>query len=264
MKVMVMAGTSDASYIINKLANLQNIEVLATTTTSYGRDIALNAGADDVIVGRLGLDEIIELMHTKKIKIIVDATHPFAVEATLNALKAARKSGIRYIRFERPSTKIPENELVKEVSSFKKAAITAANIINGMGNGNVRLLHLAGVSTLRYMSSIDQKRIVVRVLPALYSIKKCQEMDIPGENIIAMQGTFSKEFNKAIMEEYSIGVVVTKESGETGGTPAKIDAALALNIPVIIVKRPVINELQNEDVFNHIDKLISSVEKPKK
>jgi precorrin-6A/cobalt-precorrin-6A reductase len=260
MKVMVMAGTSDASYIINKLANLQNIEVLATTTTSYGRDIALNAGADDVIVGRLGMDEIIELMHTKKINIIVDATHPFAVEATINALKAARKSRIRYIRFERPSTKIPENELVKEVSSFKKAATTATNIING--NGSVRLLHLAGVSTLRYMSSIDPKRIVVRVLPALYSIKKCQEMDIPGENIIAMQGTFSKEFNKAMMEEYSIGVVVTKESGETGGTPAKIDAALALNIPVIIVKRPVINELQNEDVFNHVDPLISSLVKP--
>ena len=72
----------------------------------------------------------------------------------------------------------------------------------------------------------------------VYSMKKCLEMGIPSENIIAMQGTFSKNFNMALMQEYAPCVVVTKESGETGGTPSKIAAAIEFKIPIIIVKRP--------------------------
>ncbi len=34
----------------------------------------------------------------------------------------------------------------------------------------------------------------------VYSVKKCLEIGIPSENIIAMQGTFSKEFNIAYNE----------------------------------------------------------------
>ena len=84
----------------------------------------------------------------------------------------------------------------------------------------------------------------------VYSIKKCLEMGIPSKNIIAMQGTFSKEFNESMMKEYHVQLVVTKESGETGGTPSKIEAAIKLEIPVIVVKRPIISELENKMVFS--------------
>lgn len=258
MKVMVMAGTSDAVKIISKLAELEDIEVIATTTTKYGGDLAVTAGANEIIVGRMGIHEIEDLITVNEIDILIDATHPFAVDASLNAVKSAKSSGIMYIRFERPSIEIPDHEQVFEVSSFEEAAKKAIEIVKE--NGNCRVMHFAGVSTLHYMIKwINPQFMVARVLPVVYSLKKCLEMGIPSENIIAMQGTFSKNFNMALMQEYGVGVAVTKESGETGGTSTKIAAAIDLEIPIIIVKRPVVNEIKNEitftdvvDVLNHI------------
>ena len=63
MKIMIMAGTSDAVHIISKLAGHLDLEVIATTTTSYGGDLALSAGADEIIVGRLGSQEIADLLN---------------------------------------------------------------------------------------------------------------------------------------------------------------------------------------------------------
>lgn len=253
-----MAGTSDAVGIIGKLAEHEDLEVIATTTTRYGGDLAVSAGADEIIVGRLGVQEIADFLDVNKIDLLVDATHPFASEASINAVKSAHKSGIKYMRFERPSIIIPDHDHVFQVSSFQEAATMGIEIIKENNNG--RMMHLAGVSTLHHMiKAIYPRLIVARVLPMVYSVKKCLEIGIPRENIIAMQGTFSKEFNKALMKEYAVDVVVTKESGETGGTHSKMAAAIELEIPIIIVKRPIIPELENEMVFNDIDILVENI-----
>ncbi len=253
-----MAGTSDAVQIIGNIAKHGDIELIATTTTKYGGDLAISAGADEIIVGRLGVNEIADLISINKIDLLVDATHPFASEATINAVKAAHNSGIKYLRYERPSIEIPSNENIFEVLSFYEASMKALELMKE--NPNSKMMDLAGVTTLMQITKlIKPELIVVRVLPMVYSIKKCLEIGIPSENIIAMQGTFSKEFNKAIMKEYATSVVITKESGETGGTPSKIAAAIELKIPIILVKRPIISELENETVFNDMDDLLKKV-----
>jgi precorrin-6A/cobalt-precorrin-6A reductase len=99
------------------------------------------------------------------------------------------------------------------------------------------------------------------VLPAVYSIKKCLELGIPNENIVAMQGTFSSEFNKALMAEFNVDVVITKESGESGGTLSKLEAAAQLEIPVVMVKRPEIKQLKKSKVYSDIPELIKAVKK---
>lgn len=68
-----------------------------------------------------------------------------------------------------------------------------------------------------------------------------------------MQGTFSKDFNRAMMNEYNVSAVITKESGETGGTPEKVEAALELGIPVVVVMRPEVAELKNEWVSGDVE-----------
>lgn len=253
-----MAGTSDAVHIINHLAKHEDIEVIATTTTKYGGDLAVSAGADEIIVGRLGVHEIADLISVNKIDLLVDATHPFASEASINAVKAAHNSRIKYIRYERPSIKIPKNENVFEVSSFHEAGTKALKFINE--NPNAKMMYLAGVTTLRQITEIIKPELTVaRILPMVYSINKCLEIGIPSQNIIAMQGTFSKEFNKALMKEYATCVIITKESGESGGTPSKISAAVELKIPIILVKRPTIPELEKEIIFSDMDNLLKSV-----
>lgn len=252
MNVMVMAGTKDAARIIKKLSNTGKFNILATTTTPYGADIAKSAGADEVISKGLTEEELVEVIKTNKIDVLVDATHPFAANATRNAIKSSKITGITYLRFERPKEKFKENDLIHEVSSFEEAALKAKEVNEG------RVLHLAGVSTLEpVIEKIDSPRLFARVLPSVDSIQKCIDMGLKQENIIAMQGTFSKNFNKALIKEYSISLIITKESGETGGTLSKISAALELGIDIVLITRPIVSELQNKDIFTDIDEMIS-------
>jgi len=254
MNVMVMAGTKDAVNIIKKLKSSGKFKVLATTTTEYGAEIAKTAGADEVLSGRLDEKGLTDLIKTGEIEVLVDATHPFAVSATKNAIKSSEITGVKYIRFERPGENLIDSNFIHKVFSFEEAALKVLEI----AGKNSRILHLAGVSTLNHVTEmVENNRIFARVLPSPDSIQKCLDLGLKQENIIAMQGTFSKKFNKALIEEYNISVIITKESGETGGTVSKINAALDLGIDVVIVTRPEVQELKNKTVFSNINDLCS-------
>jgi precorrin-6A/cobalt-precorrin-6A reductase len=258
MKIIVMAGTSDAVNIMSIISTLKDIEIIATTTTKYGGDLALASGADEVLVGALGSEELADLIKQNHIDLIVDATHPFASEATLNAIKSANKTNIHYIRFERPSIKLKPYSKLVCASDFDEAADIAINLIKNIDDG--KIMHLAGVSTLpKMIKKVPGHSIIVRVLPGVYSITKCLELGIPSKNIIAMQGTFSEDFNESMMKEYDVNLVVTKESGNTGGTPSKIEAARKLDIPVVVVKRPKISELENKMIFSDIEGIVNHI-----
>lgn len=255
-----MSGTSDAVKIIGYLGSIEDTLIIATTTTSYGAELASDAGADEVLVGGLGVDAMVDAIHQKQVDILIDATHPFASQATSTAIEAAKKAEIDYIRFERPA--IPQQTIKKlhVVNDFKEASQKAVELVRKTKNG--RIMHLAGVSTLpKVLENVSPENLIVRVLPAVYSIKKCLELGIPSENIVAMQGTFSSDFNRVLMAEFNVDVIITKESGESGGTLSKLEAAAQLEIPVVMVKRPEILGLEKSTVYSDFDQLIQAVER---
>ncbi len=270
MNILVMAGTKDAIKIIEMLSKNNkssfkgnsneetHFNILATTTTNYGGILAKKAGTDEVISRPLEADELVNLIQKKDVKILIDATHPFATQATINAINASKKASIKYIRFERPSINYSNFEGIHIVNSFEEAGQVAKKIIKN----EKKVLHLAGVSTIKsVLESVPLKQLIVRVLPNTTSIGICQEIGISGENIVAMQGIFSKEFNQALMREYDVGVIITKESGETGGVPGKIDAALELGLEVVLINRPKIKELNKNSVVNNIKELQKKIER---
>ncbi|MDD3753676.1 MAG: precorrin-6A reductase [Methanobacterium sp.] len=271
MNVLVMAGTSDAREIIKCLSK-GNVTILATATTRHGTDLALSSGASKILEGRFNSDQLLRIINKNHIQILIDATHPFASLATQNAITASENSGIRYIRFERPQSELPDSELIHKCSSFEEAAHKILEIKKEKKedalekNQGGKILHLAGVNTLHHLTKrITPHLVVVRVLPAVYSIEKCFKLGIPHANIVAMEGIFSTKFNRILMEEYQIEIVLTKESGDSGGVTSKIQAALDLNIPVVIVMRPEIKELQGKKVFDDVncvcDEILSNQEK---
>lgn len=260
MKLIVMAGTGDSTKFINKLKNFsKDIFITATTVTDYGAKIAQSAGADKVIAKPLSEYELISLIDKEQTDILVDATHPFAAEATLNAIKACKEAGIIYLRLERPVTILPKSPLIHPVHSFMEAAYLAQKLTKGP------ILHLAGVSTLQHLTDIiDPQRLIIRIVPSAYSLKKSLELGLPEENIIAMQGKFSAKFNQALMREFNAELVITKDSGEIGGTPSKIEAALDLGIPIIVVQRPKLPALAKEKIFYELNELFREIQSLKK
>ncbi|HII09093.1 MAG TPA: precorrin-6A reductase, partial [Methanosphaera sp.] len=194
-----------------------------------------------------------ELIKEKNIDTLIDATHPFAAVATETAIESSEKAGIKYIRYERASTILPDSDLIHNVESFEEGAVKSRELLE---KGNGKLMHLAGVLNLSKITEVvGPQKVVPRVLPNNFSISKTQDTGVPAENIVAMQGTYSKEFNMALMKEYDICAIITKESGESGGAENKINAALELGIPVVLIKRPKVEKLDNHIMVRSIENL---------
>ncbi|MBV6638169.1 MAG: precorrin-6A/cobalt-precorrin-6A reductase, partial [Mameliella sp.] len=51
------------------------------------------------------------------------------------------------------------------------------------------------------------------------------------------RGPFTPDGDRALMQEHGIDLVVSKNAGGSGAS-AKLDAARALNIPVMMIDRP--------------------------
>jgi precorrin-6A/cobalt-precorrin-6A reductase len=59
----------------------------------------------------------------------------------------------------------------------------------------------------------------------------------PRVELITARGPFDLADERALLEVYAIDVIVTKNSGGAGAA-AKLEAARALSVPVIMVERP--------------------------
>jgi precorrin-3B C17-methyltransferase len=81
----------------------------------------------------------------------------------------------------------------------------------------------------------------VRITPEPDSLERALKLGVPWANICAMQGPFSNGLNQELWKNWSIDCVVTKDSGDAGGFPAKAEAAFSLGIPLIVVERPLVD-----------------------
>ncbi|MGN1180095.1 MAG: precorrin-6Y C5,15-methyltransferase (decarboxylating) subunit CbiT, partial [Suilimivivens sp.] len=107
-----------------------------------------------------------------------------------------------------------------------------------------------------YCVSEDVKsRLFVRVLPGLESLSLCMEQGIKGKQIIAMQGPFTIEMNEAMIRQYGISYLVTKQSGVSGGYFEKLEAAKKTGISVFAIGHP------GEDAGYSFHELCSELEK---
>ncbi|KAF1084507.1 Precorrin-6A reductase [Sporotomaculum syntrophicum] len=238
-RIMVIAGTRDSRDIIDKLLKIQAV-VVATVTTSFGRELLETYSGIILHEGKLDSAGITALVQQNNVTCIVDASHPFAKAVSVNAMRSCRETGAVYLRFERENTVIVGNgaaedgRMVIRVRSFAEAAEVAGKI-----TGNI-LLTIGSKHINVFTKSIpDYKmRLFARILPDSRMVAKCEEAGLSVGHIIALQGPFSEEFNIEMLKYCHAEVLVTKESGEAGGTDRKLNAAAKLGIPVVLVERP--------------------------
>ena len=119
----------------------------------------------------------------------------------------------------------------------------AAAALLAQERGNILLT--TGSKELGAFSAIEPQRLYPRVLPSHESLSACEAAGIPHRNILAMQGPFSQELNEALIRQYHIAWVVTKDGGAAGGFPEKARAAETTGAELIVLCRP---EDQGEDL----------------
>lgn len=230
-RILLFGGTSEGREISEYIAGNLDSELTVSVATEYGELVLSLPDSVRILRGRLGADEMSELMAEYLPDICVDATHPYAKEASENIHLACQRTQTEYIRIERKPLQQLSDYI--SVSSVREAA----KMLEGL-EGNI-LITTGAKELSEYMAISDYKeRCYVRVLPVAASIEECVRCDFPGKHIIAMQGPFSMEMNEALIREYEIKNVVTKNSGERGGFAEKCGAAEKCNSRLIVIERP--------------------------
>ena len=252
-KVLIYAGTTEGRELAQELAK-ERIYCDISVATEYGRQIMDEKISPYICIlqGRMTAEQMRRKYESEQYLAVVDATHPFATEVSVNIRESLRGLDIPYFRLGRE--KIPgeagerqageqqagerqaeeQNYMVRKYFQNTVACVEALKKTEGkifLTTGSKELSVFCREETIR-------KRLVVRVLPGMESLRECVRNGLEGRQIIAMQGPFSKEMNLAMIRQYQASVLVTKESGKTGGEDTKLAAAGEAQIPSYIILRP--------------------------
>ena len=242
-KVILFAGTTEGRQIGEALVEHGNVEI--HVATEYGKNLLPESKENyQVFEGRLDKNAMMEIMKSEKDSqnstnpIVVDATHPYAVEVTKNIKAAAKETGSQYYRVLRgEDEEIDWKRTFKDQIIYAESLAEAAKILGELGE---RALITTGSKELFPFTQVEgyKELFTVRILPLEGAFKAAIDAGFEGRNLIAMQGPFSVKMNRALIDQSEAKVLVTKESGKQGGFVEKLMAARDENIKVIVIKRP--------------------------
>lgn len=230
--ILVLAGTLEGRQTASLLQN-SGFAVTASAVTDYGADLLRKQGVQQVLSGALD-EPSLENYLRQGFELLVDATHPFAAQASQTAMNAAKNVGIAYLRLERIAGELPKHPLVygeRDLGhSIERTLSLGKLIFSTLGSRNLPVLQEA--------ASAKGARVIARVLPDAAVVAECLKLGLSPAQIIALQGPCSQELNVAMYRQYGADVVLTKDSGDTGGLQEKVAAALEVGIPIVVWQRP--------------------------
>lgn len=224
MNLLIFGGTTEGRILAETLVN-QGHRVTVSVATSLGAE---ELGGIPCTIWEGRLEEAAMEERVRGFDLVIDATHPYAEEVSRHIRKACTKTGVPLRRVLRAASR---EEGCIRVDSCK----AAAEYLSGRP-GNV--LIATGSKALRDYGCLAPERMYPRVLPTHEALNICEEMGIPHRNILALQGPFTLAMNVAMLEQYHISYLVTKDGGTVGGFTEKQQAARQAGAQLILVGRP--------------------------
>ena len=258
-KILIFSGTTEGRMLAQTLSE-NGIHCIVSVATEYGESVMPEMEGVTVHKGRMDLEKMQKFIAQSEVAAVVDATHPFATAVSENIRESLRNTEIPYIRLQRETSDIALNkDTIQENRSDVILCSDATECADFLSSTDGNILLTTGSKDLATYSRKEtlKDRLFVRVLPGLESLSLCEKNGICGKQIIAMQGPFSLEMNRALIRQFDIKYLVTKESGRTGGFLEKIKAAEAEGITACVIGNP---EKQNSgDTFTQVCRKISKI-----
>jgi precorrin-6A/cobalt-precorrin-6A reductase len=218
MRVLLLGGTGEARALAKALHPHTDI-----ISSLAGRvpDPALPVGP--VRIGGFGgVDGLRRWLQDERIDAVVDATHPFAATMTAHAADVCWELGIPHLILARPAWD-PGTAIV--VESDAHAAQTVAQ------QGYSRIFLTTGRSGVRAFAGSDEWFLIRAVTePDSSSLPRHHQL-------VLSRGPYRYDDEFALLRKHRIDALVTKNSGGEM-TRAKLDAAAALDVSVVMVARP--------------------------
>ncbi len=220
--LLILAGTTEAAGLARALAAAG----IAGTVSFAGRVERLPAQPLPQRVGGFGgVAGLGAYLRAHRITHVIDATHPFAAQMSAHAVAACAEAGVPLVALTRPAwTEEPGDRWIR----VPDMAAAVAALARPAG----RVMLAVGRMQLAQFAVHPQHFYLLRfVEPAT------APQPFPDCRVVVDRGPFSPEADRRLMEEHGIDLVVSKNSGGTGAY-AKIAAARALGLPVVMIDRP--------------------------
>ena len=225
--ILIFGGTTEGRMAVDVCE--QAGQPFYYSTRSSTQQVALHHGRR--LVGTMNADDIRHFCLENDVRLIIDASHPFA--EVLH--RTVAQSGLPVVRVERPLLDIGHSPLMV-CHDFDDAVVRLKD------HPPRRLLALTGVNTIARLKPYWQQHdTIFRILPRPESEQQAKVLGFPLEQLVYYDGDTTLptvEQERELMRRTGCDAVITKESGDSGGFRAKVEAALSLGLRVYVVAAP--------------------------
>ncbi|MDH2380037.1 cobalt-precorrin-6A reductase [Bradyrhizobium sp. CER78] len=224
IRALILGGTADANSLAAAVARA-GIDAVY----SYGGRTA--APAEQPLPTRIGgfggVSGLADYLRRERITHVIDATHPFAAEMSRNAIAACAQTATPLLALERAPWDKTSGDHWIEVADVVAAAAALPD-----GRANVFLA--IGRQHIAPFGARPQHAYTLRFVDP-----PGEALPLPEADVIVSRGPFTLEGELEMMRTRRIAWIVARNSGGAGAR-AKIDAARALGLPVIMITRPLL------------------------
>ncbi len=224
MRILLLGGTTEASLLARAIADagLEGVYSYAgRTDTPMGQPMHMRVG------GFGGVDGLMAYLAAEGITHVIDATHPFAAQMSNNAVMACKAAGLPLIALERAPWVAGEGDRWTQVPDLAAAA-------GALGAVPRRIFLAIGRQHLDAFAGQPQHHYLLRLVDA-----PTAALPLPQVRVVIARGPFTVAADRALMRDHGTQIVVAKNAGGKGAV-AKIAAARALGLPVVMIDRPAI------------------------
>ena len=227
MRLVIFSGTSEG-HALCRFLSARGAQADVYVATEYGAAVMEPMRGITVHEGRLDTAAIAARLDADTL--LIDATHPYAAAVTDNLRAACAETGARYERLLRPAQDGSGYETVPDTAG----AVAWLNAHPG------KVLLTTGSKELDAYTAVEnwQERLYPRVLPVSSVLQKCEALGFAGAHVIAMQGPFTRGMNAALLRQTGARILVTKDTGASGGFAEKLAAAQDTGATVLVIARP--------------------------
>ncbi|WP_298855098.1 cobalt-precorrin-6A reductase [uncultured Paracoccus sp.] len=221
--LLILAGTTEATALARAVA----ARGIPATLSYAGRVERLPPQSLPHRVGGFGGAEgLARYLSDAAISHVIDATHPFAVQMSRNAVSACASTGVPLIALTRPAWREEQGDRWHRVPDI--AAAVAA-----LDRPRLQVMLAVGRMHLQEFAANPQHRYLLRLVDPPGGA-----LPLPDVQVVVDRGPFRSEADRRLMLVHGIQMVVSKNSGGSGAY-AKIEAAQSLGLPVLMIDRPV-------------------------
>lgn len=220
-RLLLLGGTAEASRLAQALAAANVDAVFSYAGRTH---LPLPQPLPTRVGGFGGVAGLRAWLRDHRISHVVDATHPFAAQMSANAVAACAEAGVPLVALERAAWAPQAGDIWLQVQDTEAA-------VSALPCEPARVFLAIGRQTLAPFARKPQHHYLLRLVDAVPS------QPLPQATVVLGRGPFTAAADSALMLAHGITHVVAKNAGGEGGV-AKLEAARAMGLPVIMIHRP--------------------------